>query len=269
MWSRCRCLADARAIAAAAVLASAAPFMAAPAGAQTILNVERLQPGDVEGWHWGVEGEFSLSRGNTEYVDVLAGIGLGHRWPTDWLRVFTGIDYRSETGAALQSDRFLHVRYNHWYADRWQSFHFVQLQASRTKLLERRMLIGSGVRHRLIDRTTTLDVGTGAMYEVEDLDGGRVTDDHPIATRVWRMANLVVATRQLTESVRLIGVGYIQPDLADLDDLRVLSDLSLTIALTDNVDLTLRGEWRHDSRPPGDLKRDDFVVRTGLTLSIR
>ena len=27
-----------------------------PAGAQTILNVERLQPGDVERWHWSVEG---------------------------------------------------------------------------------------------------------------------------------------------------------------------------------------------------------------------
>jgi putative salt-induced outer membrane protein YdiY len=244
-------------------------LLPAAAAAQTILNVERLQPGDVEGWHYGVEGEFSLSRGNTEYVDLLSGVVLGHRWSGDWLRMFVGLDYRSETGEGLENDRYLHVRHNHWWAERWQSFHFVQYQASHDGYLRRRALVGTGVRRRLVDGTTTLDVGSGAMYEREDLDGARVTGDHPLEARVWRMANLVVATRQLSESVRLLGVAYVQPDLADFGDLRTLTDLSLLVALTEQVGLTLRGEWRRDSRPPGDRKRDDVVFRTGITVSFR
>lgn len=250
-------------------LVSVSVAWAAPSAAQTILNIERLQPGDVELWHWGVEGALSVSEGNTDYVDVLAGVVLGHRWPSDWLRVFAGIDYRSETGEGLEYDRYLHVRHNHWYGSRWQSFHFLQLQASHASLLQRRMLVGSGVRRRLVDTATTFDVGTGAMFEREELDGERVVGDHPIDSRVWRMANLLVATRRLTDAVRLIGVAYVQPDFTDVEDLRALSDLSLLVALSRNVDLALRGEWRYDSRPPTDVGRHDFLLRTGVTVSFR
>jgi len=252
-------------------LALVAALLLAPASgaSQTILNVERLQPGDVEAWHWGVEGEFSVSRGNTEYLDLLAGVVLGHRWARDWLRMFVGLDYRSETGEGLENDRYLHVRYNRWWAEHWQTFHFVQVQASHDSYQEQRALLGTGLRRRLVGGTTTLDVGSGVMYEREDLDAAQVTDDHPLEARVWRMANLVVATRQLSEAVRLLGVAYIQPDFADFGDLRTLADASLLIALTDNVGLTLRGEWRRDSRPPGDRKRNDLVFRTGITVSFR
>lgn len=78
-----------------------------PARSQTILNVERLQPGDVAGWHWGVEGGFSLSRGNTDKVDVGVGAVLGYRWTRDWLRLFGGLDYLSEDGAKVDNDRYL------------------------------------------------------------------------------------------------------------------------------------------------------------------
>lgn len=242
---------------------------AVPIGAQTILNVERLQPGDVEGWHWGAEGAFSLSQGNREYVDLLAGLVLGHRWSGDWLRGFAGVDYRSETGKGLESDRYLHVRFNHWLSDRWQTFHFVQLQASHGNLLQQRTLLGSGLRRRLLDGTTTFDLGTGAMRERERLDPDRVTDAHPVNARVWRMANLVVATRRITESVRLIGVGYFQPDFAAFEDFRALGDISLLFSLTQNVELVLRSEWRHDSRPPAGVEPDDFILRSGVTVSFQ
>lgn len=244
-------------------------LVASAASAQTILNIERLQPDEVEGWHWGVEGDFSLAEGNSEYVDVLAGVVLGHRWSGDWLRVFTGIDYRSETGEGTQNDRYFHLRLNHWLAERWQSFHFVQLQASRSNLLQRRVLLGSGLRRRLLDGRTTLDVGTGAMYESEDLDGDRLEGSHPEESRVWRMANLIVATRRLSETVRLVGVGYVQPDVSDFGDARLLADVSILFSITENVDLTVRNEWRRDSRPPENVEESDYVISTGFTVSFR
>lgn len=256
-------------VAALLVLAVVAAGVTEPAGAQTILNVERLQPGDVQEWHWGAEGALSMSQGNSEYVDILAGLVLGHRWADDWLRGFAGIDYRSERGKGLESDRYLHVRFNHWLGERWQTFHFVQLQASHANLLQRRVLLGTGLRRRLLDGATTLDVGTGAMHESEDLDPDRVTGAHPVESQAWRMANLVVATRRLTDSVRLIGVSYYQPDLSAFEDFRILADLSLLFSLTENVELVLRSEWRHDQRPPEDVERDDFVLRTGVTVSVR
>ncbi len=251
------------------ILAMVAPGAPEPLGAQTILNVERLQPGDVQEWHWGTEGALSMSQGNSNYVDILAGLVLGHRWAGDWLRGFAGVDYRSERGKGLESDRYLHVRYNHWLGERWQTFHFVQLQGSRTSLLQQRVLLGSGLRRRLFDGAATFDLGTGAMYEREHLDPDRITGAHPVESQVWRMANLMVATRRLTDSVRLIGVSYYQPDLSAFEDFRLLADLSLVFSLTENVELVLRNEWRHDHRPPEGIDRDDFLLRTGVTVSVR
>ena len=241
----------------------------APAGGQTILNVERLQPGEVEDWHWGVEGALSVSRGDVRYVDVLAGVVVGYRWSGDWLRAFAGLDYRDERGEGLENDRYLHVRHNHWLAECWQSFHFIQLQGSHLGLLQRRILVGSGLRTRLISGRTTFDLGTGAMYEREDLDPERVTGAHDVESRLWRMANLVVATRRLSAAVRLVGVTYVQPALADFADLRTLTDVSLLIALTDHVELAIRSEWRHDEGPPEGVDPDSFLLRTGFTFSFR
>lgn len=243
--------------------------VAVPAKAQTILNVERQQPSDVEGWHWGVGGSASLARGNTENVDLDAGVVVGYRWIGDWLRMFAGLDFLSEEGEDVESDRYLHVRFNRRLANRWKTFHFVQVQARLASLLQRRLLVGSGLRYRLLDGTTTLDVGSGAMYESEDLDPEEDIGTHPVEARVWRMANLVVLTQPLTESVRLIGVSYIQPDLSDFSDLRALVDLSLRISLTENLDLTVQNEWRHDSRPPGSVEPNDYVLRTGFSVSFR
>lgn len=245
--------------------------LVAPRGlaGQTILNVERLQPRDVAGWHWGVEGALSVAEGNVEFVDVLAGVVLGHQWVDDWLRAFVGLDYRAEEGKPLDSDRYLHVRLNHRVAARWQTFHFLQLQDSRRNLLRRRVLLGGGFRRRLVGSESTLDVGAGVMWESEELDGPRVTDDHPVDADLWRMANLVSATRRLSESIRLLAVAYFQPDLSAFGDFRFLMDVSLRIALTDNLALTVNNEWRHDSRPPGGVRPDDYLFSTGFALTFR
>jgi hypothetical protein len=183
--------------------------------------------------------------------------------------VFGRLDYLSEDGEKVDNDRYLHVRFNHQLSPRWKTFHFVQIQSRYSSLLLRRFLVGSGLRRRLIDGRTTLDVGTGLMYESESLDQDEDLGGHPAEARVWRMANLVVLTRPLTESVTLIGVSYVQPDFADFGDLRTLVDLSLRISLTANLDLTIQNEWRHDSRPPASVEGDDYSLKTGFAISFR
>ena len=265
--------AEARPGAAGAVLAGlTAALLLLPAGtaAQTILNIERLQPGDVSGWHTGVEGSFSFADGNTDKLEVISGVILGYQWEGGWLRAFGGFNYLSEDDDPVENDRYLHLRYNRRLAERWRSFHFAQIQASRTKRLERRVLLGSGIRRRLVQgERTTFDVGTGVMWEDERLDAAQVEGGHPVESEVWRMANLFVATRQLTESVRLLGVAYVQPDLSDFGDTRTLADASLVIDLTEQVALTIRGEWRHDSRPPDNVETDDVSLSTGFAVTFR
>jgi putative salt-induced outer membrane protein YdiY len=247
-----------------------ATLLPSAASAQTILNVERLQPEDVLGWHTSVQGAFSAARGNSRYLDVTGGVVVGRRTPPHWLRLFTGMDYRSDDGDRSAHERFAHLRYGYEISRTWQTFHFVQAQRNHALLLRERTLVGSGIRRTLFRTERTLaDLGTGAMYERELLDPDQAGADDDLDARVWRMANLGVVTHRFREGLRLIGVGYFQPDLADLGDYRALSDLSLLIALGPHVDLALRFEWRHDSRPPADLHSDDLLFETGVVVSLR
>lgn len=259
-----------RALLLALILAAALSGPPAAATAQTILNVERLQSREARGWHAGVEGSLDVGRGNSDHTNLLAGVAAGYRWQADWLRLFAAMSYRDKDGGGLDNDRYLHLRYNHDWATKLQSFHFVQVQASRTSKLRDRLLVGSGLRLRLVgtDRTT-FDVGAGAMVEREQLDAAGVLDEDPALTRTVRMTSLLVLDQRLRTDVRIVGVGYLQPRFDDFGDTRALSDLSLLIALTDEVDLAVRLQWRRDTRPPGGVERDDLSFTTGFTVALR
>jgi len=243
---------------------------ASPSAAQTILNVERLTQRETPGWHAGVEGSLDMARGNSDHTNLLAGVALGYRWPEEWLRLFAGMSYERDNDGSVDNDRYLHLRYNHDWAERLQSFHFAQVQVNRTGVLRDRFLLGSGLRLRVAQtERTTIDVGTGAMYEREGLDSARIRDDHAVLTNAMRMANLLVVHRRLRADVRFVGVAYLQPRYDDFGDTRALSDLSLLIALTNEVDLAVRWQWRHDTRPPGGVEPNDFSFTSGFTVALR
>jgi hypothetical protein len=78
-----------------------------------------------------------------------------------------------------------------------------------------------------------------------------------------------VVNQRLRTDVRFVGVAYVQPRYDDLGDARTLTDLSLLFALTDEVDLAVRWQWRHDTRPPGGVEPDDFKFTSGFTVALR
>jgi hypothetical protein len=249
---------------------SIASLDAPRATAQTIVNVERLQPGDARGWHGSIGGSFKVTGGNEDVLDIKTGFSVGHRWDAHWLRLFTGVDYRSREGTRTTDNRFAHLRYTYVLSESWQTFHFTQLQQNQALLLRERVLLGSGVRRTLYrSPRSSFDLGTGAMYERELLDAERIGPDDVVQARAWRMANMAVASRQFRDNLRFVGVAYLQPDLADLADYRALADASLLVGLGPMVDLTLRFEWRHDSRPPSTIGPTDYVFETGIVVSLR
>lgn len=240
------------------------------AAAQSILNVERLQPVDVRGAHLDLDLGASLSGGNTEVIDISAVTVVGYLTGPHWIRTLGGIDFLAEEGSDLVNNRFAHIRYNFILSSRWRTFHFVQIQANRNLLLSRRTLYGSGLRVRAIARRRIrLDLGTGVMYEEERLDPGRLQAGDDPDTEVFRAANLAVLGWTPGPRITLTSTTYFQPDFGELDDFRILSDLNLSVPLAATLALEMSLRWRHDSRPPTSLDSDDITFNSALSLSLR
>ena len=240
------------------------------ASGQTILNVERHQPTDLEGFHGAIQARGALAEGNTEVADIEASGTLGYRPGRHWIRLLGGGRLLTEGGAEIVDERFGHLRHSYILSSRLRTFSFVQAQASRNLLLTDRWLLGGGLRLRIFgDEDDDLAVGTGVMWEDERLDPDRLGPADEARSRVVRAANLAVYSRELRDGVRVLNVLYFQPELTTPGDFRLLNDLAVLVQLSGALELDITAEWRHDSRPPSVLEKDDLSVNAGIGVSFR
>lgn len=254
----------------AAALALSPLFPALPLGAQTILNTERFQLAQVEGPHLTLNLSATGRRGNTElFVADASGI-VGLQRERHWTRVIFGGSYLRSDDTSILNNRFVQLRYSWIPNEQVQTFHFVQLQRNDNLRLRSRRLVGSGAQARVASgERRSLSLGTGAMVEWEELDADAVAPGINPETRALRMANLAVYRHELASGATILNILFFQPRFDDLGDLRVLNDLGITFPVTEQVRLTLTGEWRRDTRPPEALGRDDLILRAGVSLDFR
>jgi len=240
------------------------------ASAQTILNTERFQLNQVDGPHLTANLSFTGRRGNSEIfvadASGIAGILRGNHWT----RLIFGGTYLSDGNRSLLDARFTQLRYSWSVRPRVQTFHFVQAQQNESLRLRSRWLVGSGAQADVLrGERSSLTLGTGAMLEFERLDPDAVAPGEPADRDAVRMANLGVLRHETESGVRILNIFYVQPRFDDFSDVRVLNDLGVTVPLNDQVRFTVSGEWRRDTRPPGELERDDLTLRMGISLDFR
>lgn len=242
----------------------------APGAGQAILNVERLQSGEVSGLHGEFNGRLNMARGNTDLLQVGGTFGTGFKAPRHWTRAYLGMDRLNKGDSKILDNRYLHLRYNYFFTERVRSFHFFQVQTNRNLLLRNRWLAGTGLRVRPLGGDGgKLEVGSGLMYEAESLRESALSPGEDPDTRTLRLSNLLVGSWTPGEGTRLVAVVYHQPDVGRLRDYRLLGELGLAVALTRRLELEVSMDWRHDSRAPGALEEDDVGMRTGLTYRLR
>ncbi|TVP77477.1 MAG: DUF481 domain-containing protein [Gemmatimonadales bacterium] len=240
---------------------------------QTILNTERFQLHEVDGFHMSADFSADGSQGNSRFLNTGASGIVGFRDESNWTRVIFGGKFLSDAERSILDNQYAQVRYSRLLSPRTRTFHFLQAQRNETLRLKRRYLAGTGIRYRVAggDRgRTRLDAGTGLMLEWERLDPDAFDDPAvEFSVRTPRMSNLAVLSHELEGGARLVNILYVQPDVGDLQDIRVLNDLGLLVPITSSARVTISAEWRYDSQPPGDLRRNDLSWSAGFGIDVR
>jgi len=253
-----------------ALVAVALLALSSPLPAQTILNVERLQREDVSGAHGEVAARFGLKSGNTDILQLGGDLGAGLLTQRHWVRFFAGTERLRQGGRDVLDNRYAHLRYSYRFSEPFSSFHFLQLQSNQNLLLRQRWLLGSGLRYRILEGVRgRLDLGSGLMMEWERLNEERLEPGEDPRTETLRVANLVVGSGKLGEGSRWTVVVYYQPDARRLVDYRLLGEMGLSAKVTQALSMDVSLDWRHDSRAPAGLKKNDVGVRSGFTLRVQ
>jgi len=140
-----------------------------------------------------------------------------------------------------------------------------QVEYDDFTLIDRRVLSGTVVRYRRRpSEFMTLEVGTGYMYEYQDLD---VPPTGPDEQETWdhRSISLVLTSFALADDkVSINNSFFIQPRFDEPSDYRILDEAEVMITITDLLSLGTSLSLRYDSRPPTGIERTDVSLASRL-----
>lgn len=234
---------------------------------QTIVNTEKLAAQTEKGLNAGLEFNFDFEQGNSDLIELDGKTLLGYGGDMQSIKFMTGVRYLSEDNNELIYRNFIHLRHNYYLTKNIRSFTFYQLQKNNSLLMKRRQLYGTGLRKELtVADSLKIDAGSGLMYEIEKLSHPDTINNEKAYQTVYRMANIISLTYQTESNIFILNTIYFQPDIQDFSDFRFFNELSISFTINKYMKLNVSSVWRHDSRPPLNLKRNDFNIQTGIVM---
>jgi putative salt-induced outer membrane protein YdiY len=230
------------------------------------VNTEAMRSFDVDGFATTLGGDVLIESGNSDLYEVGLNTRFDYRRDRHYTFLVGQLRYGEEGGAIFKNRAFSHLRYNYQLTPWLVGEAFTQLQHDGFKLLQLRVLVGGGGRFRYTDTGTVgLFQGTTIMYEHENLDGGEVVG-HPAKQSIVRWSNYLSVRIELTEQTSFVSTVYVQPRLDAFEDLRILHDASIAVAITDHLTLRTTLNLYYDSRPPDNVEDLDVELRNGLQV---
>jgi hypothetical protein len=240
-----------------------------------IVNVNSLADDRKPGAAGGLDLSLDLRSGNATLLHFGASGLFGYRKNRTFAFVLAKGEY-GLTGAfsgpmsSKFADRDLeHVRLRYRITD-WFSWEaFAQHDRDSFRRLSLRLLAGTGPRFRVVgEKVFTLFLAIAYMSEHEEVTDDPLNDSPGEIDNNPRLSSYVAAYLKLAEHLKLNETAYLQPNLADLGDTRVLSDTELTAQATSHVALKLTFSVAYDSEPPRGIRATDTMMKTSLSLSL-
>ena len=200
---------------------------------------------------------WNLSSGNSDYS--IANLNYRFDDRTEQLHKFLtmSLTQGNEDGDTIKDKGFVHLRHVFELNPLRSLEIFLQLEYDKFIDLELRKLLGAGFRVNHIKNSRwILYTGHSVMVETEHYSNHNVTN-------IIRLSEYISFTyKATTSSISL--VTYLQPNIGDIEDIRMLSDLTWDIPLSKQLSLQLSLSSRFDNEPEFELDSWDIETKTGL-----
>lgn len=211
-----------------------------------IVNIEdkRADPLDSVGWQGQFDGGFTLVDNGRRVLTLNARATLqAQRYEHTWLS-FSDFGLVRAADQDFVNQGFQHFRYNYDWAERWTYEAFTQVQFNERLLIGLRALLGTGVRHQLLQTQEEkgLFVGLAYMYEYDEVA------ERTIFHRDHRLSSYVSFQVKPTPTLRLAGTTYYQPLLTDFGTFRVSTRTQAALTITQKLSFTTSIDLTYDAR---------------------
>jgi putative salt-induced outer membrane protein YdiY len=249
-------------------------LMLLPSFSYAITNIEKERTSKAEaGWNGNLRFKFSGKDGNNEQTEW--GIGSHIRWSNSaykWLNWYSR-DYERNNGYRTDDETFLHTRLIQNHQQTIATEYFIQYEQAPFAGLKRRLLLGTGIRwHNWSKINTGNQQSSGDSFQglgifneqIREVDLGSTQIEQRYRGNVYsHWLYQAAGERAISTSATL----YLQPDLADSDDVKVLLQAQLTLPITEQLHLQWKWQSNWDSRPPSGVSKEVHETKMQLKYS--
>ncbi len=249
----------------AALLLSALTFSEA---AQAQINTEAMRPTvPKDGVHGWLRAGMSWKTGNSNSFSTsfVGKISYHKGVHTPFLQL--SFNYSVATSDRYENKGFAHLRWPAMWHKRVGSELFTQVEFNEFTSQIIRSLAGAGVRVApILHKKFELYVGTGYMFEYEELSDVEDDDPHPDVTKYHRWTSYISLRFVVTKWLVIANTVYMQPRFKDFGDYRFLESLTLKFQIYKNLSLLHVLSVAYDSRPPAHIYPWDTLMMAKLGL---
>lgn len=238
------------------------------AGLFAQINTEKFrEDSDSLGFSGNLDLSATVITGNTDFKLLSLGGRLNQNWGDDYTFLVLDGGLGWESGNRFVDAALAHLRNVITLSDLIQLEQFAQFDFNKKRLLLSRELIGGGIRLRILEEGGfKFRLGTSYFFEHEEYDLA-VNSIHPNSTNAHRFSNYVTMEFELEKNVKLIIVSYIQPDITNIEDYRILNETAFEVSISKLIDLNFKFNLRYDNKPPDNIKQNDTISKFGITFN--
>lgn len=231
------------------------------------INTERFRiDSDSIGFSGIADIDITAITGNTDLQIIHLGGRLNYNWGESYTFLVADGGFGWDEGERIFDQALLHLRHVQSLSDFLQAEAFTQIDFNKSRLLTERELIGGGLRLRILrSDKIKLRIAASYFYEHERYD---VPENSTHGNNLFtnRISTYLTFEYEIKDDIKFVSISYIQPQVNNLQDYKILSDNSLIVGLSSFVDLKTSFNLRYDSKPPETIKSTDTFTKFGFTF---
>jgi putative salt-induced outer membrane protein YdiY len=228
-----------------------------------IINVETMRlHADSSGWYGNLDISANLTKNTRKLWSFGSKINILKILDRHMFLLMGDLRFDKAQDVDLVNKGYQHFRYNYrlikdklWFLEA-----FEQIQFDAIRQIDRRFLLGLGVRNKLVSTEKVfLNLGTSFMFEEEKLKGEDRTLDSP---RLNFYGNI---QWHILKNTYFTTIFYYQPQLTNFSTFRLSSNSKLTIELSQHFAFKVVFELNYDNALQEDIPKLVYEFKNALS----